>query len=231
MKFMCVYKSIHKYSFSLNSVFTTSLIQLKREFYILNFFYCAKSKTFGFSLKSSLALSLSRYASTTFLRSSFEIVIKTNRYISYIWMWIETYSSTCVNCHPYRICSCSPFQQCSSKKFNNAFAVCPCPCTCIRQFSLLHVLFYIYTLKIALWRGNMILIVYTRNILSLFHPFRVFLRISMCTCELFLCIHFYMSADKNWIINERRREKKKKKNTHTHFMFGAICCTTIMLSI
>lgn len=161
MKFMCVYKSIHKY-FYFHSTLFLPLFNSTQERINFGFHYCAKSETFVYSFKSSSSLSLSRslYASTTFLRSSLVAlwIAIHNRYQNKpltlaIWMSIETvYLQYLMLKLPSISLLCRVV---CALHFNNApenstmLLLCPCPCTCIHGTSISTVACPFYTLSIV----------------------------------------------------------------------------------
>lgn len=184
-----------------------------------------------------------------------KIVIKTNRYISYLnvnWDCACVYCVYCVRITFRLLCCiawmCSSFQRCF-------FALCVYEsvhvfahvCSAYTRHvnwatvacSFLCVYTYIYSFA---WRGGKF--DYTHN-RSYAIPFPLVpclysvMRLHVCQ---YVCVWAFLftsvSADKNWIINEGRREREthrqeEKSNTHPHFIFGerATCCMKIKLSI
>lgn len=133
MKFMCVYKSIHKY-FYFHSTLFLPLFNSTQERINFGFHYCAISETFVYSFKSSLSLSISlclhHISPLKFgrlMNCDSQSLSKQTVNISYLNVnrdCIPTISHVETAIHIVSVsCGvCSPFQQCSWK-FNNAFAV------------------------------------------------------------------------------------------------------------
>lgn len=187
MKFMYEHESIHKYLFSLNfgSYFS-------RE----NDFLSAQNRNRLYFSSKAFSFSIQAWFIVHELRS--EIVIKTNRYISYLnvnWDYC-TYTLTlyalpldsCVCCYPHRfcvVCGCT-------LHFNNAFTLSVddcvglCPCTRVYTTNVnCHCCMSFFIHSVAFFEGAVNLTIHF-HMLSLFHLFHSF-HAFHCVCVSFFC--------------------------------------------
>lgn len=247
MKFMCVHESIHKYSFSLNLG-----LYFSRENHVENVRFILLRKIRNLGILTQKALNFPTQACLFFHELRLKIVIKTNRYISYLnvnWDCACVYCVYCVRITFRLLCCiawmCSSFQRCffalcvyvsvhvfahvcSAYTRHVNWATVACPFLCVYT--------YIYSFA---WRGGKFDYTHNRKIAI---PFPLVPSVTRFHVYLFVCVWAFLftsvSADKNWIINEGRREREthrqeEKSNTHPHFIFGerATCCMKIKLSI